>query len=283
MAGEWYLGPVGACRLIPAPIRALTVDRELVGATVRSLAGATTVYRYAQPRSWTLGWPTMTEDEGTYLRMVGLGLVPSLRLIDPMVSNLLPVQVATGGSYRRDSSRFGCTGGSYTSWVAMADPPVLTPLRGVQSWVRDTTAAGTLTLADISDRVPLVGRPVRFTAWVRGTAVTLSAAVNAYDAAGTATLSTGTSLVLDPAVWRYVEVNYVPAAGKMSLVPLLSIAAGQAASTVQTTGWMVAFTGEGGEWSEGGGAPEVVIATLGNTYAKWRRYALTMTLIERRM
>lgn len=286
----WYLGPAGAMREIPPPLRGLEVARESAGSVVTSLEGTRTVYRSAQPRSWPLAWPTLSEDELTYLRSVGLGLVPGpLRLIDPMARNLLPVQVATGGSYRRDTSRWSSTGGSTASWVPVNDPPEGVPVRGAVSWVRTTTAAATLAGGDTADRVPLVpGRAVRCSVWARGSAVAAAAAVDAYDAAGAAARTMGPSVTLHATDWRHLAVDYTPATGRVSVAPLLTVAAGQAVSTVQITGWQVAFVDgllQPQGWTEGGGAPEVLVdpgkTSLG--YERWRRYAYQMVLLERRV
>jgi len=289
MGSGWYLGPVGACREIPAPVRGLEVGRELIGAEAVSLGGTRTLYRRAQPRSWALSWPTLSEDELTYLRLVGLGLIGSpARLIDPMVRNLLPVQVATGGSYRRDTSRFLITGGSTMSWVAVADPPTAVPVRGAISWVRATTAAATLTGGDVADRVPLVGRKVRLGIWARGTAIAVSPAADAYNAAGSAATTTGTAATLHVTEWRYLAVDLTPAADRVSAVPVLSAANGQAASTVQTTGWQLAFCDRPAEqpqdWTEGGGAPEVLAGSeLTARYERWQRHRYALLLRERRV
>lgn len=289
MSSGWYLGPVGALREIPAPLRGLEVARELLGAVTESLGGGRTLYRRAQPRSWPLSWPTLSEDELTYLRAVGLGLVSSpLRLIDPMVRNLLPVQVASGGSYRRDTSRFAVTS-STMGWVPVTDPPPAVPVRGAISWVRATTAAATLTLSDTADRVPLItGRRVRFSTWARGTTIAVAAAVNAYNAAGSAATTTGTAITLHATEWRYLTVDYTPPADRISAAPVLSAASGQAASTVPTTGWQVAFVDRPAEqpqdWTEGGGAPEVLAGSeLTDTYERWRRHRFGLLLLERRV
>lgn len=289
MPSGWYVGPVGALREIPAPLRGVEVARELLGAVTESLGGGRTLYRRGQPRSWPLSWPALSEDELTYLRAVGLGLVASpLRLLDPMVRNLLPVQVAAGGSYRRDTSRFAVAG-STMSWVPISDPPPTVPVRGAISWVRATTAAATLTISDAADRVPLIaGRKVRFSTWARGTTIAVAAAVNAYNAAGSAATTTGTAITLHATEWRYVLVEYTPPADRITAAPVVSAASGQAASTVQTTGWQVAFADrlpdQPQDWAEGGGAPEVLAGSeLSSSYARWRRFQYQLVLLERRM
>lgn len=290
MAGCWYLGPVGACREIPPPLRGVEVSRESAGEVLTSLGGVRTQFRRSQPRSWPLSWPTLSEDELTHLRLVGLGLVSGpLRLLDPMVRNLLPVQVATGGSYDRDTSRFSVTGGSSSSWVPVTDPPATVPVRGVISWVRAGTGAATLTTSDAADRVPLIpGRTVRLSTWARGTAIAVSAAANAWDAAGAAAVTTGTAATLHATDWRWLAVDYTPTAGRVSASPALSAASGQAVSTVQTTGWQVAFADQLADqpqdWTEGGGAPEILVDPEPKlAYPRWRRYAYEMLLRERRV
>ena len=282
--GVWYLGPAGALTQIRAPARGLETSPELIGAVQRSLNGGVTVDRVAQPRSWPLKWPVLTEAETTYLRLVGQGQVRGpLRLIDPEITNRLPVRVAGGGSYRRSATDFTQTGGNDPTYVAITDPPATVPVRGAISWTRSTTAAGTLTTANALDRVPLLsGEQVRVFQWARGTPIQVSAALDAWDALDAAARTTGTAATLDPVLWTYLEVLYTPPPERILLSEALEVAAGQPASTVQTTGWMVAPASAPTTWAPAGGGPVVVAGSeLTETYLLPGLREFGITLLER--
>lgn len=258
--GSWYLGPVGALVQIRAPATDLDVSPEFMGAVHQALSGNRTVDRISQPRKWPCRWSVLTEDETNYVRMVGLGLVRGpLRLIDGEIRNRLPVRVASGGAYTQSATDFTQSGGSTPTWLAIADPPATVPVRGVTSWQRTTTAAGELKTANSAHRVPLIpSEQVRVSLWARGAAIQASAALDAWNAAGASARTTGTAVTLHAMNWTYLDVTFTPASDRIELSPLLNVASGQAASTLQTTGWQVAPSSAPTTWTAGGGAPVVV-------------------------
>lgn len=269
MATTWYLGPVGALTAIPAPAVDLEVSPEFIGGVHRALSGSVTVDRIAQPRSWPLKWAALTEDQANYLRLVGLGLVRSpLRLIDQELRNRLPVDVASGGSYTQSVDSFTQTGGSTPTWVAITDPPSAVPARGVVSWQRTTTAAGVLTTANSYDRVPLItSEQIRVSLWARGAAIAASAGYDLWNAAGSNSRANGSTSTLHATNWTQLSVTVTPASDRIELSPLLNVASGQSASTLQTTGWMVSPSSASTTWTAGGGAPTVVAGSeLTETY-----------------
>lgn len=267
--GTWYLGPVGSLAEIRAPAKDLEVSPEFVGTVHRSLGGAPTVDRVAQPRKWPLSWQALTEDQATYLRLVGQGLVPGpLRLLDPELRNRLPVQIASGGSYKRSAAGFTQSGGSDPAYQAFTDPPATVPVRGAVSWTRTGTGAASLTTAAASSRVPLIpSEQVRVSTWARGTAIQVSIGYDAWNAAGTADRTLSGTTTLNVSTWTYLDLTYTPPADRISLSPVLDVASGQAASTTQTTGWQVAPASAPTTWAPGGGAPTVVAGSeLTETY-----------------
>lgn len=281
----WYLGSIGNLVAIPAPAAPAEVEHTLTGGVHEALSGAVTVDRSGfSPRAWQFEWPYLVESDLTYLQAVGQGLVRGpLRLIDPMLRNRLPRRIAAAGSMYRTATDFTQTGGSTPTWVALTDPPATVPVRGAISWERTTTAAGILTTANEADRVPaIVGEQLRVSMWARGAAIQASAAVDAYDSAGSATRTTGTATTLHATDWTQISVTYTVGSGRVSAAPLVVVASGQSASTLQVTGWQVSLSSEPTTWALGGGTPTVVAGELAQTYNLFDvpRLGWTMTLRE---
>ena len=214
ISGQWCAHPDSRARRDrPHP--------EFVGAVSISLGGTRTLYRSSQPRSWPMQWAALTEDQLTYLHLVGLGQVRTpLRLIDPETRNRLSIRIAGGGSYRRSADGFAQTGGSTPTWVAITDPPATVPVRGAVSWERTTTAAGMLTTADTADRVPLIpGEQVRVSTWARGTAIQAGVGYDAWNALGAAATATASPVTLHPTTWAYLDITYTPPQTGSSCLP----------------------------------------------------------------
>lgn len=265
----WYLGPLGALVVIPNPTDPLDASPVLLGGVHQSLSGMITVDRLAQPRTWAMEWPYLAEDSLTYLEMVGRGLVTGpLRLIDPMRRNRLPVRVASGGSVSRSAIDFTQTGGSAPTWVPVTDPPVTVPVRGATSWQRTTAGAASLTTANAADRAPLVtGEQVRVSCWARGAAIQAAAAYDTWTTGNVPTRVVGTPATLATTTWTQLATTYTVAAGQVSQSPAINVASGQAASTLQVTGWQISAASEPVTWAIGGGAPTVIAAELTHSYA----------------
>jgi len=286
--GNWYLGPTGALQPIPAPEVGLDVSPTLIGSVHRSLGGAQTVAVLAQPRAWPMKWPALSEDQATFLRMVGLNLVTGpLRLIDGEIRNRIGARIAAGGSFTRDASAFNQTGGSTPTWVAVTDPPAAVLLRGAVSWQRTTTAAASLTIANSLDRVPTVaGEQARISMWARSTtgAMQARAAVDAFDSSGSSTRTTGTLTTLNTGAWTQLSVVYTPTSSQVEHAPVLDVPSGQAATTIQTTGWMLCAATQPSTWSVGGGAAIVAAGSeLVDTYVLIGVRGFGLTLLESRI
>lgn len=281
----WWLGPVGSLVSIPAPAAPMDLSAPLIGGEFESLDGTVTVDRLAQHRAYQAEWGYLTEDQLTYLELVGRGLVTGpLRLVDPMRRNRLSVDVATGGSVTRSVAAFTQTGGSTPTWVAITDPPTAARTRGVVSWQRTTTAAGVLTTTLTADRVPLItSEQIRASVWARGAAIQASCGVDAWNAAGSSTRTLGTATTLHATTWTQLTVTLTPATDRVSASVLLNVASGQAAATLQTTGWMLSAATETTTWAPGGGAPTVLATSeLAQTYNLFDqpRHTWAMTLRE---
>lgn len=284
---SWYLGPTGALVQIPAPEVGLEVTPQLVGAIHRSVGGAQTVAVLAQPRIWPMKWPALTEDQTTYLRMVGLNLVRGpLRLIDGEIRNRIGMRIASGGSATRTPDAFSQTGGLTQTWVQISDPPPGVPLRGAISWQRSSTGAGSLTISNALDRVPIVaGEQIRVSMWARSTAsMQARAAVDAFDTSGTPTRTTGSLTALTTPAWTQLGVTYTPTSNQIEHAPVLDVPSGQAASTIQTTGWLLSAASAPTTWSVGGGAVIVAAGSaLMDTYVLIGTHGFALTLLESRI
>lgn len=280
----YWLGPLGQLVEIPCPAPELDATPELIGAVQMSLNGSVAVDRIAQSRTWAMQWQALDEDELLYLRAVGFGLVTGpLRLLDPMVRNLLPPQVATGGSYERSTDDFVALDGTTMEWGAITDLPAGVYTRGVVIWSRTTTATASLAAGrDETQRVPLLtGRTIRVSMWARGAAVLARAAYDAWDTAGVSVAAEGSSVALSVGTWTELSTTYTPT-DRVSLSPRLNVPSGEAASNLQTTGWQVAYSDEPATWTLGGGAPVVVASELSHTYLMPGLSSYGMTLREAR-
>lgn len=281
---EWWIGPLGRLVQIRAPAGDLDVSPELVGAVQVSLNGSVAVDRIAQPRTWAMQWQALDEDELTYLRAVGAGLVTGpLRLLDPMMRNLLPLQVASGGSYERSTDDFEALDGTTMEWDAITDPPTGVYSRGVIIWARTTTTTASLAAGrDETQRVPLLaGREVRVSLWARGAAILARAAYDAWDAAGASVAAEGSSVALSVGTWTELSTTYTPT-DRVALSPRLNVPSGEAVSNLQTTGWQVAYSDQPTTWTLGNGAPVVVASELSHTYLMPGLSSYGMTLREAR-
>lgn len=284
---DWYLGAVGHLVAIPAPADPLDASPAFLGAVHESLGGAATVDRLAQPRTWQMEWAHLAENDLTYLELVGRGLVTTpLRLLDPMRRNRLRTEVATGGSQSQTPDAFEQTGGSTPTWVAVSDPPAGARTRGAISWERTTTGAASLTTTHDADRVPLIAdEEIRVSLWARGAAVDVSAAVDLWDAADSSTRVAGAATTLHATEWTQVTVTTTPGSTRVSASGVLAVASGQAASTLETTGWSLSASSAAPSWAAGGGAPQVVASDLTHSYSLFdvARHTWQMTLREARV
>lgn len=260
--GTWYLGPIGALVAIPAPAADLDVSPQLIGAMSTSLSGARTLYRTSQPRQWACQWQALTEDQTTYLRAVGYGLVQGpLRLIDPEIRNRLPVHAASGGSYQRYPYPFVGQHSPVPTWVAVGDPPATVPVRGAISWQTNSVDGSPVSLAisGTDTQVPLIpGEQVVVSGWVRGASMLAAMGLDAQDINGVVTRTVGTAVTLNSVAWTYLSVTYTPPSSVVSLSPVLVPSVGQPTATLQTTGWQVAPATASTTWTVGDGAPTVL-------------------------
>lgn len=282
----WYLGPSSALVQIPAPKTDLDVSPILIGGVHRSVGGGVTVSVVAQPRQWPLQWTALTEDQATYLRLAGLGLLRApLRLIDGEIRNRLPMRISVGGSYTRTAVDFTQTGGVAPTWVPLADPPASVAVRGAISWQRTTTTSGTLVTANVTDRVPLVpGQQVQVSCWARGAAVNASVGLDQWDVTGAFdTRASGTTTTLAATTWTQLTATVTPVAGAVEGSPIVIVLSGEAASTLQVTGWQLAPASSTTPitWAVGGGAPIVAPGSaLVDTYILTGLRGFGITLLE---
>lgn len=285
---DFYLGSLGALRLIQAPMDPMEVSPALIGAVHESLTGLVSVDRVAAPRTFQPQWQVLTEDELTYLDAVGHGQVPGpLRLLDPLRRNRLSRQVASGGSLHRSTAGWAVDDEeSAIDWAPITDPPTGVWVRGVIAWTIPAVSADDLVVASgrvsAADRVPVLpGETVRLTGYARGTVGTeILLGLDAWTLAGVSAATEDTLTVLDDTDWSALTVTYaVPGDGtRVAASPYLRAPAGQPEADVQITGFQI---DEGaGAWTPGGGAPVVTATELGETYELVDKHTWTMTLRE---
>lgn len=285
---QFYLGPAGALQPLPVIEASEQVEatRDPVAAITTSLAGGRTRDVLGRSRGrWVLPWVQLTPGQLAVLSALRAGrLGTPLRLVDPERPNLIHPNLATGGSEEQSSAGWPVTAPGYTTWAAITDPPAGVTALGALSWSRPTTAAGDLTPGRLGHpyRVPaLLGQSVRLSLWVRATSGVLTAALGAddFDSAGAVTTTVPAAATV-PSSWTELTYTWTPTAGRVSVAPVLRIPSGQPTSTVQLTGSQAVYGTAAQPWSEGGGAPVVLVDSLTEQRPWAGAVDATLTLIE---
>lgn len=284
MAEPWRVGPLGSLIALPSPgVRSgIETADERIGGISTGLDGTRTRDTLAIKRRWTMSWPAATSQTRALLRALARPVWGPLRLIDPHETNRLPADASAGGSESLTADAFTPTTGTAT-WVPITDPPAGLPLRGAIAWTRTSTAAGQLTVAAGQDheRVPLItGQQITLSGYVRGTSGAVTLGYHAWDPAGAAASAQTAAVALDPVAWTQLALPYTPVAGRVSLSGLLDIAAGQAAGTVQTTGWQINLGPAATAWQLGGGCPEIFADLTTDNPLPHGLHELGLTLLE---
>lgn len=283
----FHLGPVGDLRQLPVVERTEAVDagRAQAADLHAALSGRKTRDVLGRARGrWVLPWRYLDPDQMALLSAIRAGRLGSpLRLIDPDRPNLSHPNVATGGSEERSTAGWLASYGTL-AWQAVTDPPTGVLAHGAVAWTRPGTAAGDLAPGRVGGeyRAPaLGGQQIRFSAFVRATAGTFDAAfgVDHFDAAGGRTTAVGVPATV-PTTWAEVSYTWTPGAGRVSAAPVWRIADLQAAGTMQVTGVAAVYGATALPWREGGGAPVVLVDSLGEERPWAGEYHTTLALVE---
>lgn len=283
----FLLGPLGRMHPLPGvPVGdGVDVPEVQVGGTATSVRGRPTTDVWATHRTYSFRWPLARTPEAEALlirsRRLYRGADESLvlRLLDPGVPNLLTLDESVCGAETRipaasttgavDPVSWATVVGGVSSLVAVGlDVP--DPLVGYADVVAQWAGSQCVAAYLAQRRIPVLGRAVTFSAYVRG-AGTLQAVISS----GTPTVGPLTALT---GAWQRVTAS-LPAGttGESAFCGLLPGAVG---TTVQTTGWQAEHGITATPWTPGGGCPEVEITGFTDGYRALGRRAVEMTLTE---
>ncbi|MEJ2886148.1 hypothetical protein [Actinomycetospora aeridis] len=288
---RFLLGPLGAMTELPGiPARkGVKVDHERIGGTDRGLRGGLSEDVWATKRSWVFGWDLAHARQAQ--RLVGRWRSPyrasALRLLDPMVPNLLSPDVAVCGSMSRTPAGLGdptstpwayITAGTTAFDIIGLGQPADTELVGLVDSCAHWTVPGVGVLySEIAEwgRMPLLGRRTVFSAYVRGSGSVLA---SVYGETPGATYA-GSSTTLTSS-WQRIQAIAPAAAASVSF--RVGLVSGSGGADVQTIGWQAEHlpAGNATDWSPGGGAAEVLLTEFGEGYRVLGRRALELTVGE---
>lgn len=286
---QFHLGPAGNLQALPIVehTERVVATRTQPGGMLVSLDGTPTKYVLGRRRGrWVIPWVYLDPDQYALLSALQAGLLGSpLRLIDPERPNLAHPRLATGGSEEQSTDGWLATSGTL-GWVAVTDPPPGVLVNGAISWVRPTTAAGDLAPGRTGHayRAPVLGgQQMRLSQWVRATSGSFTAAFGTdhFNTAGSVTTVVGSAATVSSA-WTELSTVWTPTTGRVEAAPVLRIASGQPAGTVQATGVQIVYGPAARPWRDGGGAPVVLIPPDGLTEDRpWSGETdTTLTLVE---
>lgn len=310
----FYVGPVGG--LIPLPGVESGVDTALVviGGTHTSLTGAFTQDTFGYKRSWTWTYPMLTDRQARHVAALNRNLVPGpIYLIDPRQRNRLPEQIASGGSLLRNPSGFIPSNTTTCLWRPLNYPsadmttlPAHPILRGALEWQVLAAGSAGIELAghalDGRHNVPVLSQEVlRASWWATGPeSTTATGTVTIFDAGGNQLVAqTVPGVLLSSATWRRVHTSFICPANAAYLRLSLAVGSDTPVGSIYVTALSVEryhptyvpgltqYCDEldFGDWSLGGGAPQVIPTpgqSTGNTgYIRPGLQSAALTLIER--
>lgn len=289
----FLLGPLGAMTRLPGVLVSEGVEREHIrlAGEHHALNGRTTIDVWSVRGTWLFSWPLARADAARRLvtRFRGTSRA-TLRLLDPIVPNLLPFDASVCGAESRTPTHLGSQPfdeqpwGFHTAGTALLELPGLdvpAPLVGdvdaVARWIAPASGGAIEAATPGWQRVPILGRAVTFSAYVRGSGAVLPrlAPINA---AGLATTSIGPAQTTTlTGTWQRVSATIPAGRTEPSCYPMLVTGA---AASLQTTGWQVEHATTPSAWSPGWGAPEVEIVEFTDSYRALGRRAVTLKLRE---
>jgi hypothetical protein len=282
---QFWLGPAGDLQPLPIVEHTETVQASAPATVAEQLSasGRRTRDHLGPPRgTWVIPWRYLTGAQLASLEtIVGGHRGRPLWLLDSQRPNRAHRTIADAGTSVRSAAGWEPLDASSAGWLAITDPPLGVPLRGVVTWTRATTAQAHLATARTrsSQRTPLAGgEAVRLVSWARGT-VAVAPGVDVWTTAGVLASTFGTAVTLHPTNWTQLGITHTPTGTDVTVAPVWRVAAGQAASTVQLTAVLVAPLSAAADWTPGGGAPQVH-AALEHTYVSLDEIDVTLTAVE---
>ncbi len=279
---RFYAGPLGALRALPphaadgapefALVRPAAVHTALSGRSTEDSTGRTR-------RGWNLAWKWITEDEETWLQALQRRTANApLRFIDPRKRNLVPEDVATGGSRTRGVSAFTRTGAGTLVYTLSGVPTDFTgvlPGRLVWNGVTNTaTLYGTL------EKLPILsGSTYRVSAYVK-TTTTFRFSARPFNTSDVeqAAVTDATNNASTAGVWTRLSWLYTPAVGIGSAYLGLTATG---SGNVETTGWQCQIDEPLKAWTYGYGCPEVRISPAASgSYWRAKYHNLAFQVLE---
>ena len=274
---RFYLGPIGYLTALPPHKRdpSLDASRDIIGQLQEGLSGRRTLDIRAFKKVWNLDWDWRLEDELLGILRGYLGFANSpLRIIDPRVRNLLPLNLSTGGSELQATDGFNRTGTGVLTYQADATMP--TELQGQLSG--EIQLSGSTTgdsMMGVTETVPLLPYSTYlFTGFVKGSGQ-WSPAYQPVNAAGAVVTTVWTSALTLTGNWQQFSVSYTSDGTYPQMYFGLRCSA---SGTVQTTGWQVQIDEYARRpWMPGNGCPEVIVAKFQKKYQGYLRRSGVMT------
>ena len=290
---RFYLGPLGAIRMLPAfpkstavtvggpPVTSPVATAAMLGVPHQSLSGRQTFDRFAVKRQWTLQWgylhePDLLSIESCYRIYQASS---AIYLLDPRRKNCMSYQVSSGGSEGQSTAGFTASAGTLAYSPSLTIHPDLTGyLPGGVTWV--AAASGQTLLATITPTI--AGSYYTFSTYAYGSG-TATLVAQPYDASGNAlTQVLGPSITLTGTPIRYSLPAYWP--GSTAVSTAFGWRASGAA-TVNTYGWQCELDQPLSSFSFGVGFPQVIIPTSPVQYPRYSttdgsRIAVGLTILE---
>lgn len=255
---------------LPSPNSPITAAPSF-GDVAHGIANGATVVsrRLYEKKSYSLPYVGLAEIDagvllGFYRRLYGTG---PFVLVDPSVTNVLPLDVSTCGVRSQATTAWSTSSGSLTR---TGTPPTGAPQSGVLRWV--PAANATMTACTVAGVLQLLLAPVYLSTefvtvsmWVQASASTSATLILAgYSSTGTLNSSSLTAAASVTTSWQRFSVTAPVGSGALSssafVVPQLKAGASVPA-TISIAGVQVEYADSAQTWQQGAGSPRVLPTT----------------------
>ncbi|SFE54533.1 hypothetical protein SAMN04487819_11662 [Actinopolyspora alba] len=281
-----YLGRLGGLRQI-RPRTDISTKPTRIGGTHTALSGRRTVDYLGTQLTHTLALPRMRPDEYAFFQAIHERHVPGpLRLLWPadIGRNRLSRSSASMSRGGQDLSTLDATGGSLTgtgAWPSAA-PPVG---RGVR-WVN--AGPGEAIRIDRGRPAPVLeGETVTASLYVRSTAEDeVQLGLNHYGDDGAGGGYLGSPTLADPVTltadtWTRLSVTTTPGVATWAVSPaVLLVSQPSGSSEITLAAAQVEAAASASDWTQGGGAPVVVVDEMPTTRPYVPYVTPELTLME---
>jgi len=283
---RFLIGPLGYLQSLPSPFsnKGVTTPVMRLGGTRQSAVGHSSLAVSGFKKEWEFDYPILSIQETNKLRALWHWTQPRpLRFIDPFISNLLSADVSTGGGISRTIAAFTRTGGDLAR-IDIVSPtlplPIASYLDSAIQWTVPTLTSGILLFDDfLTKYIPLRDlRPLTLKMQVNGTG-SVQALIRPRNLAGVVQADIlGLSTVLDPALWKTLEVTYTPSAGHVSCVAGLALSSTAGIRIPLVTAIKLSELGD--DWSIGEGIGSVLVSNFESRYLSLHNYDIRFSIQE---